>query len=335
MTLEMYQNIWFVLVGILLAGYSVLDGFDLGIGVLFPILAKTESEKESLLSSIWPFWDGNEVWLITGGGALFAAFPHAYATVFSGFYLALMIVVFALIFRAVSLEFWFYDVRHRKLWQWTFTAGSFLPSLLYGVALGNVVLGIPLDDKMNYTGSFPALLHPFALACGLTGLTAIILQGSLYTAMTNDGPVSERAASIAGKTVPVISALVIAGGIMSGFYLNGRTGYAEWICAAVILVLAALIKIDSAAGKFTRAFISSSMIFILLWVTAALVNYPYLVSPASGTVTGVSIYNGSSSELTLKTMLLFALFGMPLVLAYTVYVYKIFKGSARGLYGHQ
>ncbi len=335
MTLEMYQNIWFVLVGILLAGYSVLDGFDLGIGVLFPFLAKTESEKESLLSSIWPFWDGNEVWLITGGGALFAAFPHAYATVFSGFYLALMIVVFALIFRAVSLEFWFYDVRHRKLWQWTFTVGSFLPSLLYGVALGNVVLGIPLDDKMNYTGSFSALLHPFALVCGLTGLAAIILQGSLYTAVTGLESIRERASVIARRTVPVLSALVITGGILSVVYLHNRSGYPAWISAAVILLLGILIVIDAANGRFTRAFISSSVIFMLLWLIAAFVNFPYLVSPASGTVTGVSIRNGSSSELTLRTMLVIALIGMPIVLGYTVYIYRLFRGSAKGLYDHR
>lgn len=130
--MEFLQNIWYILIGVLLIGYSILDGFDLGVGTLLPFLAKKKDEKRVLFNAIGPFWDGNEVWLITGGGALFAAFPLAYATVFSGFYLALMLVLFALIFRAVSLEFWSHDKKRRKLWKWTFIIGSFLPSLLYG-----------------------------------------------------------------------------------------------------------------------------------------------------------------------------------------------------------
>jgi cytochrome d ubiquinol oxidase subunit II len=152
--LEILQNIWFLLIGILFVGYSILDGFDLGLGSLFPFLAKSEEDQRSLLNIIWPFWDGNEVWLLTAGGALFAAFPHAYATVFSGFYLALMLVLLALILRAVSLEFWFYDEKRRGLWEKTFIIGSFLPSLLFGVALGNVIIGIPLNESMDFTGNF-------------------------------------------------------------------------------------------------------------------------------------------------------------------------------------
>ena len=173
-SLDLFRNIWYVLIGVLLLGYSILDGFDLGIGILFPFLAKDEKDKKVLFSSIAPFWDGNEVWLITGSAALFAAFPQAYATVFSGFYLALMLLLFALIFRAVSIEFWHTDEKRRKFWEWAFVTGSFFPSLLYGTVLGSVVVGIPLNENMDFTGNFFILLRPYPLIIGLLGLSAII-----------------------------------------------------------------------------------------------------------------------------------------------------------------
>jgi cytochrome d ubiquinol oxidase subunit II len=185
------QNTWYLLLGVLLIGYSILDGFDLGVGCLVPLVAKNDADKRMLFNAIGPFWDGNEVWLLTGGGALFAAFPHVYATVFSGFYLALMLVLFSLIFRAVALEFWSYDEKRKKLWEWAFVVGSFLPSLLYGVALGNVVVGIPLNEQMEFTGNFFTLLRPFPLAVGLLGFAAILLQGCTYTILKTSGPLKE------------------------------------------------------------------------------------------------------------------------------------------------
>ena len=158
-----FQELWFVLILILFIGYSLLDGFDLGIGVLLPFICKTKEEKDILINSIGPVWDGNEVWLITGGGALFAAFPHAYATAFSGFYLAMMLVLFALIFRAVSMEFRVNDEDRSLIWEKAFIVGSGLAALLFGVALGNVVYGVPLDNKMEFTGSFFTLLRPVPL----------------------------------------------------------------------------------------------------------------------------------------------------------------------------
>ncbi len=335
MTLEIYQNIWFLLVGFLLAGYSILDGFDLGTGILFPYLARNGRERESVLSTIWPFWDGNEVWLLTGGGALFAAFPHAYATVFSGFYIPLMLVVFALIFRAVSLEFWYYDINRRNLWKWSFFAGSLIPSLLYGVALGNVVLGVPLDDRMNFTGSFFSLLNPFALLCGLTGLAAIIMQGSVYISLKHEADIRERAVRVTKIMVPMVASLIIITGITSVFSIGERSGsIAAWLSAGVAVISCMIVFMDTDHQRFGRAFIFSSLVFILLWVIAALVNYPYLVSPAAGYATGVSIYNGSSSQLTLRTMLVIAVIGMPVVIGYTIAIYRIFRGTARGIYMH-
>src|SRR5271157_5440493 len=191
-TLQILQTIWFFLIGFLFVGYSVLDGFDLGIGALLPIMAKNKKEEATIISTIGPVWDGNEVWIITAGGALFAAFPDVYATVFSGFYLALMLVLFALIFRAVSLEFWSMDTGRRTLWKWSFSIGSLLPALLFGVALGNVIIGIPLNDKMEYAGGFFTLLRPFPLAVGLLGFSAILLQGSSYAVLKTGGIVQNR-----------------------------------------------------------------------------------------------------------------------------------------------
>ena len=335
MTLEIYQNIWFFLIGILLTGYSILDGFDLGTGILFPFLARNGKERESILRTIWPFWDGNEVWLLTGGGALFAAFPHAYATVFSGFYIPLMLVLFALIFRAVSIEFWYYDINRRKLWKWTFFTGSFIPSLLYGVALGNVIVGIPLDDRMNYTGTFLSLLNPFALLCGMTGLAAIILHGSIYTSLKNEGEIRARAVFITKIVSPALIVLTVVSGIVSSIYIGTRAVHTSgWIAACALIISCIMILLDSARGRFGRAFILSSLVFVLLWIIAGVLNYPYLVSPAAGTNTGVSIYNGSSGELTLRTMLIIAGIGMPVVIGYTIVIYRIFRGNKQGMYSH-
>ena len=199
-TLEILQITWFILIGILFAGYAVLDGFDLGIGSLLPILTKNDEKKVSVLfRSIGPVWDGNEVWLITAGGALFAAFPHAYATVFSGFYLALMIVLFGLILRAVSIEFFTLETENKGIWAKTFFIGSIIPSILFGVALGNVIMGVPLDSRMEFTGNFFTLLRPFPLATGLLGFTAILMQGLTYTMLKTEGEIHDTAKGLAGK----------------------------------------------------------------------------------------------------------------------------------------
>ena len=160
--------LWFALVGVLLAGYAVFDGFDLGVGALYPFLGKSAEDKQVMRNAIGPVWDGNEVWLLTGGGALFAAFPAVYATVFSGFYLALMLVLFALIFRAVSFEYRAHDPAWAGVWDWAFFLGSALPALLFGVAVGNIVRGVPLGADGEFAGSFFTLLNPYALVIGVT-----------------------------------------------------------------------------------------------------------------------------------------------------------------------
>ncbi|MCP4752839.1 MAG: cytochrome d ubiquinol oxidase subunit II, partial [Proteobacteria bacterium] len=180
--------IWFLLVGVLLVGYSILDGFDLGAGIL-QLFTKKEEEKNTLLRSIAPFWDGNEVWLLTGGGALFAAFPHVYATVFSGFYLAMMMLLVGLIFRALSIEFrnQVESSSWKNFWDKAFSLSSLVVALLLGVALGNIFVGVPLDENMNYTGSFFGLLRPLPLLVGITGVFMLCTQGASYLLMKTEG----------------------------------------------------------------------------------------------------------------------------------------------------
>ena len=330
-TIEILQNIWFLLLGILFIGYSILDGFDLGVGILFPFLAKDESEKQNLFNIIWPFWDGNEVWLLTAGGALFAAFPYAYATVFSGFYLALMLVLFALIFRAVSIEFWHHDEKRRWLWAKAFTFGSFIPALLYGVALGNVILGIPLDAKMNFTGSFFTLLRPYPLAIGLLGLAAILFQGVMFILLKTEGELQQRAKSFIRKIWLIHSITLLLSLIMTFLYMpeSLHNGWA-WISFAIVLICAFLSLRASEASRDLKAFLLSSASFIGLWGIAGVIQYPNLVTASLGN--HITIFNGSSTQLTLTVMLIIAGVGMPIVICYTAYVYRVFKGKIKNLY---
>ena len=326
--LALLQTIWYFIIGILLAGYAILDGFDLGIGALFHVLAKSDEDRKRLFDSIWPFWDGNEVWLITGGAALFAAFPLAYATVFSGFYLALMLVLFALIFRAVSIEFWHHDEGRRPLWSAAFTIGSLLPSLLYGVALGNVILGVPLDANFEFTGSFFTLLRPYPLALGILGLAAILLHGASYAALKTDGELGLRARkAVKGLWAVFIVALSLSFAATVIYLPKTLTSPYIWVSAALVLVAWALLRWFSASGRDGAAFIMSSASFAGLWGLAGATHFPNLVKSGTEAAANITIANASSSELTLRVMLIIALIGMPLVATYSIFVYKVFKGK--------
>jgi cytochrome d ubiquinol oxidase subunit II len=330
--LEILQNIWFLLIGVLFVGYSILDGFDLGLGSLFPFLAKSEDDRRSLLNIIWPFWDGNEVWLLTAGGALFAAFPHAYATVFSGFYLALMLVLLALILRAVSLEFWFYDEKRRSLWEKTFIIGSFLPSLLFGVALGNVIIGIPLNESMDFTGNFFTLLRPYPLALGLLGLAAILIQGGTYTALKTDGTLRDRARGIIARLWIIHCLTLFLAFLATAVFMpESFRSIPAWIFFMIVMAGAFLAKKFSSSGRDLTAFAMSSLSFLSLWGMAASVHYPNLVKAGNG-AKSITISNGSSTELTLKVMLIIALIGMPIVIGYTIFVYRVFRGKISNLH---
>jgi cytochrome d ubiquinol oxidase subunit II len=322
-TLNILQHIWFFMIVILFAGYSILDGFDLGIGIMFKIFARNKQEKLALINSIGPLWDGNEVWLLTAGGALFASFPDAYATVFSGFYLALMLVLFALIFRAVSIEFYVNNEKKKNLWEGVFIVGSFIPSLFFGVALGNVMLGIPLDVSKEFTGNFFTLFRPFPLAVGLLGLNAILLQAAVFAIRNHKGQIKERAGRLYPKLWSSFVVIFLISVILTFIYLPDTIAkVVVWIFIPLVMVCWFLLGRFINLNKTSGAFFFSSMMIAALWGLAAAVHFPNLVK-ANDPSLSITISN-SSSQLSLTVMFVIAVIGMPLVLFYTYYLYKIF-----------
>ena len=330
------NTIWFLLVGVLIIGYAILDGFDLGIGSLFYILGKTENEKKTLINSIGPVWDGNEVWLLTGGGALFAAFPFVYATVFSGFYLAMMLVLFGLIIRAIGVEYYFKiddDKSIQSLMGKIFFVGSIVPALLFGVAVGNVVVGISLDSLQNYSGSFFGLLNPYALIIGITGLVGFLLQGSAYTVLKTEEDLQERAAHLTGIFNWSLLVVWLLGTVATYFFAPHMfTNYNSipFLYVIPLLTLVSMVSIPMLlkAKAYGKVFIASSLAIATEILTIAAGLFPNLVI-AKDPAQSLTIYNASSSNLTLTVMLIIALIGVPIVLVYTVYVYYVFRGKAK------
>ena len=327
------NTVWFGLVGVLIIGYAILDGFDLGVGVLH-IFAKSDHERRIHLNAIGPVWDGNEVWLLTGGGALFAAFPVVYATVFSGFYLALILLLMALIFRAVSLEFrskvenpgW------RKFWDICFWLGSLLPAVLFGVAVGNVLRGVPIDSNLMWAGSFLGLLNPYAILIGVLSLVMFTMHGALYMACKTEGEFQQRMDNWAGKTWYVFVVLYILATLYTYFsasYLfEGILGNPLfWVLFLLLIAAVLFIPVWIKAKKYFRAFLASSTTILSMIGLAAVSMYPKLVPSSIDLANSLTIYNASSTDRTLTVMLIIALVGMPLVIGYTWFIYRIFKGK--------
>jgi cytochrome d ubiquinol oxidase subunit II len=329
-SIQNFQILWFVLILILFVGYSLLDGFDLGIGALLPFIGKTKEEKDILINSIGPVWDGNEVWLVTGGGALFAAFPNAYATAFSGFYLAMMLVLFALIFRAVSMEFRAHDEARAGIWEKAFFMGSALAALLFGVALGNVVYGVPLDNKMEFTGNFFTLLRPVPLLFGVTGFAAILLQGASYAVMKTEGELQERSFRAVGilTWVNLITAIVYFL-TMAFTFQDIMSNWLFYVAILCTLLWLAEILFSIKKKHDSSPFWESSFAFIGLWLAVAAVHFPNLIKASNDQIYNITIYNSSTGLHTLKLMSVIALIGMPVVIAYTIFVYRIFKGKTK------
>jgi len=331
------QNIWFFLVAFLLTGYVVLDGFDLGAGVLYPFIARTEDEKRVVRASIGPVWDGNEVWLVTGAGAVFAAFPMVYAMTFSGFYLAIMLVLFGLILRAVSLEFRHRDSSWTRVWDGAFFLGSLLPSILVGCALGNVIRGVPMDTNGDYTGTFLQLLNPYSLLVAVTGLFLIVTHGAAWVALKSEpGALHDRAVACRRLTFWVFAVLAVATSAATIVTVSrasdnvfGRPlGWFFLVVLAVALVYTILQMMKE--GGELRSFLGSAVTIIALAGIAAVGNFPEIV-PARGTPpqTSLTVTNASSGHLTLEVMLIVALIGCPIVLAYTAILYRTFRGKTK------
>ena len=330
-----YNLLWFVLVGVLFAGYAMLDGFDLGVGSLM-LGVKDDNERRMLYNAIGPVWDGNEVWLVTGGGALFAAFPPVYATVFSGFYLAFMLLLFALIFRAVAIEFrskepWLW---WRRWWDRGFFAGSTTAALLIGVAMGNIVWGIPLDASGEFAGTFLSLLHPYALLMGVTTVTLFMMHGAIYLHMKTEGPLQAR---VRDWINPLIIAFIVCYALTTLatlLYVPRMTHVLREqpaLFAVVVLLVLAIANLprEIHRGHDGAAFLSSCATMLLLMALFGLGMFPHMVYSVPDPAHSLTAYNAASTEKTLKIMTLIAAIGVPIVLTYTTTVYYIFRGKVK------
>jgi cytochrome bd ubiquinol oxidase subunit II len=327
------NTIWFLLVGVLIIGYSVLDGFDLGVGVIH-LFTNNEDEKRINLNAVGPVWDGNEVWLLTGGGALFAAFPVVYATVFSGFYIAFMLLLLALILRAVSFEFRGKVESHgwRKLWDYSFGIGSLLPAILYGVAFGNILRGVPIANDGEYLGTFFDLLNPYSILAGLVSLSLFVMHGSIYLSMKSEGDQNKRMINWANRSWIVFIILYVLATLLTffeaGYLFQGiLSNPLFWILLIVLLISIVLIPVLLKSSKLGLTFFFSSLTIAAIVGLCAVSLFPRLVPSGIDLAFSLTIYNASSTPRTLFTMLIIALIGMPFVIGYTIFVYRVFKGK--------
>lgn len=328
------NTLWFLLVGVLLTGYAILDGFDLGVGALH-LLSKTDQDRRIFLNAIGPVWDGNEVWLVTGGGALFAAFPHVYASVFSGFYTAFMLLLVVLIFRAVAIEFRSKQPspRWRKTWDVAFSVASIFIALLAGVALGNVMWGVPFDARGEIDISLLGLLNPYALLVGVSTVLLFTMHGSIYLVMKTEGELQEQ---VKGWVRRAIIAFVISYGILTMATLiyvpevshRFREVPALFGLALLTGLAVANVPREITKGREMRAFISSSAVVAGLMALIGVSVFPNLV-PAVDPANSLTIYNSASSARTLQIMAIIAAIGMPFVLTYSISIYWVFRGKVR------
>lgn len=329
------NTVWFVLIGVLFTGYAMLDGFDLGVGALH-LFTKKDEHRRILLNAIGPVWDGNEVWLVVGGGALFAAFPNVYATVFSGFYFAFILLLVALIFRAVAIEFrskqpmrWW-----RQMWDVGFAGGSVLSGFLIGVAMGNIAWGIPLDERGEFAGSFFDLLHPYSILLGVTTVALFAMHGAIYAAMKTEGELHEQLRGWINRTIilfVICYAITTMATLLYVPHMAARVRANPWLFSIALVNMLAIANIprEVTRRRDGRAFVSSCVAMLALMTLFGLEMYPHLILSNPHPERSLTIYNAASSQKTLGIMLLIALIGVPLVLAYTVSIYWIFRGKVK------
>ena len=329
------NTIWFILVGVLFTGYAILDGFDLGVGALH-LIARTDQDRRVFLNAIGPVWDGNEVWLVTGGGALFAAFPMVYATVFSGFYLAFMLLLVALIFRAVAIEFrskqpmkWW-----RTMWDYAFAGGSISSSFLIGVALGNIAQGVPLDAQHEFAGTFVGMLNSYALMMGITTTALFAMHGAIYLLMKTEGELHERLRHWISPAIIIFIVTYVIFTLHTLLYVPHITEAVKserWFFGVVVAAVLAIANIPRCVthGKDFYAFLSSCGAMVCLMTLFGVGMYPNLVFSQPHPENSLTIYNAASSQKTLGIMLTIACIGIPIVLAYSVSIYWIFRGKVK------
>ncbi len=329
------QILWYFLIFLLIAVYFALDGFDLGVGMLYPFIAKNEREKAVCRRVIGPVWDGNEVWLLTAGGALFAAFAPAYATTFSGFYLAIMLVLFGLILRAVSLDFREHEEKYAKLWDVLLFAGSLLPALLYGVAVGNIYVGIPMNAAGDYIGvPLLGLISPFTLLCGLLGCSMMLTAGCAWLALKAPKRSELRMRAQAYRRVLIIVDVALFGCIsLYGHFLiqpdmDPALSILRFSCAGGFMVcMAVCFILGREKHNDLSVFAVQALAAMLLVFLCAFTMFPNLVVASPDSIgPSIGIANAASSQATLSAMTVIAAIGVPLVIAYHVFAYHAFRG---------
>jgi cytochrome d ubiquinol oxidase subunit II len=354
--------IWWALVGVLLIGFSIMDGHDMGVGILSPILGKTDSERRVAINSVAPHWDGNQVWFITAGGATFAAWPLIYATAFSGFYIAMLATLWTLFLRPVAFDYRskLENTKWRSTWDIILLVASGVPPLIFGVAFGNLLQGVPfyLDDSMRsfYAGSFFALLNPFALICGVVALSMIIFHGANYLVIRTEGELQKRAQKAASLFGIIVIVFFAVAGIwvmhMNGYvatnidpngpsdpllktvtlapgaWLNNYHLYPATILAPVLGFLGALLAILFVrSGRGGIAFIFSSVSMTGIILTAGISMFPFLLPSSLDLKSSLTLWDCTSSEYTLKLMFIAALIFVPIILFYTSWAYRVMRGK--------
>jgi cytochrome bd ubiquinol oxidase subunit II len=317
-------TVWFGLIAVLWAGYFLLEGFDFGVGVLLPVLGRTEGDRRLMINTIGPVWDGNEVWLLVAGGATFAAFPEWYATLFSGFFLPLLIILIALIVRVLAFEYRgkIDDPVWRRRWDACLIGGSLVPALLWGVAFGNIVRGVPINADHEYTGGFVNLLNPYALAGGLTTLVLFTLHGAVFLALKTDGEMRQRAGRLAATLS--LPAIVIAGGFLLWTALAHHDP-AGWVLSGA----AALALAGAAAATRVRregwAFLGTAATIVLAVAALFVTLFPDVMPSTTAAAFSLTVHNASSTPYTLKVMTWVAVAFTPIVLCYQGWTYWVFR----------
>ncbi|MTD26801.1 cytochrome d ubiquinol oxidase subunit II [Erwinia sorbitola] len=358
LTYEELRFIWWLLIGILLIGFAVADGFDMGVGMLTRILGRTDTERRIMINSIAPHWDGNQVWLITAGGALFAAWPMVYAAAFSGFYVAMILVLASLFFRPVGFDYRskIEDMRWRGMWDWGIFIGSFVPPLVIGVAFGNLLQGVPFhidsDLRLFYTGNFFQLLNPFGLLAGIVSLTMILTQGATYLQMRTVGELHLRTRKAAQISAAVMMVCFVLAGIWVVYGIDGyvvtsvmdHNGASNplakevsrqagawmvnfnhapvlWAIPALGVVLPLLTILFSRLEKGAWAFVFSSLTLACVILTAGIAMFPFVMPSSTVPNISLTMWDATSTVLTLKVMTVTAIIFVPIILAYTAWCY--------------
>jgi len=322
------NTLWFWIIGILFTGFFILEGFDYGVGILLPFFGKDDDERRIIINTIGPFWDGNEVWVIAAGGTMFGAFPHWYATMFSGFYLALILLLLALIVRGVAFEFRSKDARRgwRYFWDWMIFIGSFVPALLWGVAFGNLMRGVPINAQMEFAGDFLTLLNPYALLVGVFAVAVMTLHGALFLLLRTEDDLAARVRSAVNRLWLIAFGLYVVTLIASALATDMLSRPTQPIIVAILGGVALF-----AANRLHQqkrdgwAFTMTALTIAATLVTFALTLYPRVMISTLKPEWSLTIYNAAATPYTLSVMTVVALIFIPGVIVYQAWTYHIFR----------